>query len=158
LLLGHDDFLSDDQAPWLGLLSYNCSYDIHTFEPNSIALASRTYPDFAIDLSQWSDWCRVWDVPDLSARLSVDVSSPVPVLMFRGDLSPNGDGEWMRTLLRGFPNGQALVFPTLGDDLLETGPPCLSDLRRQFLSDPTTRLDTNACVAQSPPIQFTAPG
>jgi hypothetical protein len=97
-------------------------------------------------------------VPDVSSVVSVDFSTPIPVFIFRGDLSPDGSRDWVQALLRGLPNGQEAIFPTLGEDLLSSGPACLSDLRRQFLADPGARLPVDACVAQSPPIPFTAPG
>jgi hypothetical protein len=90
--------------------------------------------------------------------VSIDVASSVPVFIFRGDVSPIGTSDWMHRLLRGFPNGAGALFPTLGEDLLSNGPACLSDLRRKFLDDPAAHLDTTACVAESPAIQFTAPG
>jgi class 3 adenylate cyclase/pimeloyl-ACP methyl ester carboxylesterase len=158
-LLQHDPYLWDDQAPWGALLSYVCSYHIHTADENGAALAARTHPEFVGDTyAHWPQWCDAWKVPDISSVISVDVASPVPVLAFRGDLSPSGSSDWMRVVLRGFANGHSAIFPTLGDDLLTTGPPCLSDLRRKFLTDPAAPLDTNQCVSQSPVIHFTAPG
>ena len=94
----------------------------------------------------------------MSSVVSVDFSTPIPVFIFRGDLSPEGSADWVDTLSRGLPNGQTAIFPTMGADLLSGGPACLSDLRRQFLADPAARLPIDACVTQSPPIPFTAPG
>jgi len=50
-----------------------------------------------------------------------------------------------------------VTFPTLGDGLLVDGPPCLSDLRREFLAHPTAKLDAAGCAKKSPPIEFVAP-
>ena len=86
------------------------------------------------------------------------VGSSVPVFMARGDLAPVGTSDWIDNLLRALPNGHSAIFPTLGTNLLTDGPPCLSDLRRQFLTDPTGPLDTAPCVGQSPAIAFSAPG
>ena len=94
----------------------------------------------------------------MSAAVSVDFSTPIPVFIFRGDLSPNGTADWVQTLSRGLPNGQTAIFATMGEDLLSSGPACLSDLRREFLDDPDAQLPIDTCVAQSPPIPFTAPG
>jgi hypothetical protein len=158
-LLQHNPYLWDDQAPWGALLSYVCSYHIHTVDQNAAALSDRTHPEFVGDMyAHWPEWCSAWNVPDLSAALSVDVSSPVPVLAFRGDVSPSGSSDWTRTVLRGFANGHSAIFPTLGDDLLTTGPPCLSDLRRKFLADPSAPLDIPRCIAMSPAVHFVAPG
>ena len=105
---------------------------------------------------EWDQWCDAWKVPDISQALSLDVASPVPALLFRGDLSPNGSINWVNLIERGLPNGQSVVFPTLADNLISDGPPCLSDLRRAFLASPTKRLDTAACARQSPPVSFDA--
>jgi len=53
----------------------------------------------------------------------------------------------------------AIVFPTLGSDLLANGPPCLSAIRRAFLLDPIANLTKPAadCAHQSPQITFITP-
>ena len=158
-LLQHDPLLWQDDAPWGAVASDLCSYHIHTSDPNAMALAARTLPEFVGEsATHWTAWCASWDVPDVSSAVSVDFSTPIPVFIFRGDLSPNGSADWVQELLRGLQNGQMAIFPTLGEDLLSSGPACLSDLRRQFLAHPDAPLPTAACVAQSPPIPFTAPG
>ena len=50
------------------------------------------------------------------------------------------------------PAMQIAVFPTLIGDLRQHGPPCLSELRRTFLQDPTKRLGVAAYEKQLPPI------
>ena len=145
-------------APWGALASYFCSYDIHTADPDAIALAARTLPQFRTgDYAHWESWCRVWKVPDVSGTLSTDFAGPVPALLFRGNLSPSGDVRWITGVQRGLSNAQTAVFPTLGNGLTSGGPPCLAELRRTFLADPTAKLATGACVRQSPPISFVAP-
>ncbi len=158
-LLQRDPLLWRDDAPWGAIASYVCSYHIHTTDPHALALAARTWPEFRGDAAtHWTTWCASWDVPDVSSVVSVDFSTPIPVFIFRGDLSPDGSADWVQALLRGLPNGQAAIFPTMGEDLLFSGPACLSDLRRQFLAHPDARLPIDACVAQSPPIPFTGAG
>ena len=96
-------------------------------------------------------------MPDVSDALSNDVVSPVPALLFRGDLTSVGSVDWLRRVQRGLSHDQTVTFPTLGSGLLVNGPPCLSKLRREFLTDPTAKLDTAACSKQSPPIDFVIP-
>ncbi len=91
---------------------------------------------------------------DISSTLDADVVSPVPTLIFRGQVDPQGRNEWVSALQHGLSKAQAVVFPTLGAGLLVTGPPCLSALRRDFLANPTRTLDTAACAQQSPPVQW----
>ena len=78
----------------------------------------------------------------------------VPALFFRGDLNAFGSDDWLRRIQRGLSHVNTVKFPTLGGGLLTGGPPCLSDLRRRFLTNPTARLDTGACAKASPPIRF----
>jgi pimeloyl-ACP methyl ester carboxylesterase len=145
-------------APWGAAASYRCAYDVHTQDPQGEALRADTLPQFVrSDNARWTAWCKAWNVPDVSQRLSQPVVSNVPALFFRGDLSPDGNPNWIPAIARGLSNVQTVVFPTLGTDLLANGPPCLSAIRRQFLANPTATLNTTACEKQSPKIQFLAP-
>jgi class 3 adenylate cyclase/pimeloyl-ACP methyl ester carboxylesterase len=145
-------------APWGTLASYLCAYDVHTEDPNALALEATTNPQFTRAwTAHWPQWCAAWKVPDVSAALSTDVVSPVPALLFRGDLNAFGNAQWMRRIERGLSHAQTVTFPTLGGGLLANGPPCLSHLRTEFLAHPTMKLNTAACAKQSPPINFVAP-
>ncbi|MGO9874588.1 MAG: alpha/beta hydrolase [Acidimicrobiia bacterium] len=145
-------------ATWGASASYTCAYDINTQNVQGETLEAHTLPQFVqADTAQWTQWCNAWNVPDVSAILSQPVVSNVPALFFRGDLSPDGNPNWIPTIARGLSNVQTVIFPTVGSDLLANGPPCLSTLRRQFLANPNATLDTTACEKQSPPIQFVAP-
>jgi class 3 adenylate cyclase len=148
-----------ESAAWGAVASYVCSYDVHTVDTNAAALEAKTLPQFTRALPlPWMTWCRSWKVPDIYPALSADLASPVPALLFRGDLDPYGNDEWLRRVQRGLSRDQTVTFATLGDDLLANGPPCLSNLRREFLANPTAKLDTAACAKQSPAIAFVAPG
>ena len=157
--VAHSDYYSfHSDAPWGSLASYLCAYDVHTAIPAAIALTARTLPQFSGAVgSHWAEWCAAWPVDDVSAQLGREVVSPVPTLLFRGDVSPLGSPSWIREVRRGLSRAQHVEFPTLGDGLLTGGPPCLSDLRRAFLAHPEARLATNSCAKESPPIQFVAP-
>jgi hypothetical protein len=145
-------------APWGAAASYKCAYDINTQDLQGEALEAHTLPQFLrSDNAQWTAWCQAWNVPDVSATLSQPIVSDIPALVFRGDVSPDGNPNWIPTIARGLANVHSVVFPTLGTDLLANGPACLSALRRQFLTDPTATLDTSSCEQQSPKIQFIAP-
>ena len=152
-----DDRLVDD-APWGAQASYYCSYLVHTQDEALQALAAKTLPEFVRSHDMhWSEWCKGWNVPDRSATLGSDMVSNVPLLAFRGNMTPDGNPGWLPKIERGFSAMQSAAFPTLGSGLLENGPPCLSAIRRNFLLDPTVPLDTAACVKQSPPIAFVTP-
>jgi len=148
----------DAYATWGACASYTCAYDLNTQNVQGETLEAHTLPQFVqADTAEWTQWCKAWNVPDVSATLSQPVVSNVPALLFRGDLAPDGNANWIPTIARGLSNVQTVIFPTLGSDLLANGPPCLSALRRQFLANPNATLDTTACEKQSPQIQFVAP-
>ncbi len=129
--------------PWGALASFTCAYEINTQNAQGVALEAHTLPHFAqAQYLHWAQWCKAWNVADVSALLSQSVASNVPTLVFRGDLSPQGNPNWIPELEQGLSQVQSVVFPTLGGDLLSAGPPCLSLIRRQFLASPTRRLDT----------------
>jgi class 3 adenylate cyclase len=155
----NDDYFSwHANAPWGALASFYCSYDVHTFNPAATALSARTLPQFDGGYSDhWATLCKAWRVRDVSEKLSADVASPTPALLFRGDLSPVGSSDWINSLQSRLSKSQSAVFPTLGDGLVSQGPPCLSVMRRTFLADPTADLHTAACVNRSPNIAFQAP-
>jgi class 3 adenylate cyclase/pimeloyl-ACP methyl ester carboxylesterase len=143
-------------APWGGFASYLCAYDRHTEDPQGLAIEARALPQYVgLQPGHWVQWCAGWKVPDISETLSAEVVSDVPTLIFRGDLSPDGNPQWIFKIERGLSKVQTLVFPALGGDLLLNGPPCLSALRRQFLANPHAALATAACEVQ-PPIPFVA--
>jgi class 3 adenylate cyclase len=150
------DGLSPD-APWGAQASYYCAYPVHTQDPDAVELTARKLPQFvrAHDRN-WLEWCRAWPVPDVSTKLSAAIVSPIPALLFRGALAPEGNPSWISAVARGLAHAQTAEFPTLGSDLLATGPPCLSDLRRSFLAHPLRQLPIAACTQQSPPIEFVA--
>jgi len=157
-VLEDDYYAWHANSPWGALASYYCSYDIHTFNPAAIALAARTSPEFDARINErWSAWCRAWPVPDVSDEVSADVASPIPALLFRGDLSPEGSSDWINAVQSRLSNSQSALFPTLGGGLVSQGPPCLSAMRRTFLADPGADLHTAACASRSPKITFQAP-
>jgi hypothetical protein len=148
----------DAGAFWGAAASYICAYDLNTQNVQGETLEAHTLPQFTrAQTAQWTQWCKPWNVPDISSTLSQPVVSNVPALFFRGDLAPDGNPNWIPTIARGLSNVQTIVFPTLGSDLLANGPPCLSTLRREFLANPNTILDTTGCEKHSPRIQFVAP-
>ena len=61
-------------------------------------------------------------------------------------------------LRAGLPHLSVLSFATLpGGALPGDFPACYNDLRRQFVRDPSSRLNTGACERQSPRINFVVP-
>jgi hypothetical protein len=126
---------------------------VHTQDSDAVDLTERSLPQYVRGHDRnWKVWCKAWPVDDVSSRLSEPVVSSVPALLFRGDLAPEGNPTWIPALARSLAHAQTAVFATLGSDLLATGPPCLSDLRRAFLANPLRHLPTAACARQSPPI------
>ncbi len=155
------DYLQTASNPAVigGNLSFFCSYYVHVEDAGASALSQRTYPQFVgtNEKVPWTQWCAQWKVPDVSAQLSQPVNSSVPVLLIRGDIAPIGNSQSMAQITHGLSNATVAEFPSLGGNLLSTGPGCLNSLRQQFLANPNAKLDVAACTRQSPPIQFVAP-
>ena len=145
-------------AAWGAEASYICSYEANLQNPQGEAIQAQTLPQFVrSDDAEWTQWCKAWDVADLSAPMSQTVVSNVPALLFRGDLSPDGNPDWIPAIASRLSNVHSVVFRTLGSDLLASGPPCLSTLRRDFLAHPSAPLDEAGCERQSPRIAFVGP-
>lgn len=141
--------------PWARSLGSWCSYDISTISGGA-SISSDARPALAgVDdgSRQWE--CAAWRVHKISDSAFASVASNVPTLIVEGLLNPMGSHQWTLTLQGGLTHVATLTFPSLGTLLLKNGiPPCLNDLRRAFLADPTKRLDTKACTADSPRINF----
>ena len=91
-----------DTAAWGALASYLSAYDVHTIDQNAATLEADTLPQFTrAQTKPWAQWCQAWKVPDVSGALSAEVASPVPALLFRGDLTPFGSDDWLRRVRRG---------------------------------------------------------
>ena len=99
--------------------------------------------------------CERWAVPEPAH--AADVSSSTPVLVVRGALSPTARVQWVDKVVRRFEHFAVLDFPSLGFEPLVYGPSCLTKIRRDFQSDPTTPLpsqDLRSCEAASPVLTF----
>jgi class 3 adenylate cyclase len=157
--LGFDQHLYQRDYPSAVILSTYCSYDLYTLGLGAAGLSARTRPELSgVYDNSFSTACASWPVPKAPARVFDSVASAVPTLIVDGELYPFTSTRWTSSLQGGFPNAHTMVFATLGTSLLNEGaPPCLNDLRRQFLADPTARIDTDACTRQSPPIDFEVP-
>jgi class 3 adenylate cyclase/pimeloyl-ACP methyl ester carboxylesterase len=150
----YDYYFHQHDYPWARTLSSWCSYHQFTVSQAS-PLSSRTRPELAgVDDGSLQWECAAWPVPKVSASAFASIATAIPTLIVDGALNPFTSRQWPLTLQGGLKNAATLLFPTLGSRLLLWGPPCLNDLRRQFLADPTKHLDTNACTRQSPPINF----
>ena len=154
LALDYDYYFWMPHYPWARTLSAWCSYNRYTVSP-AASLSSRTRPELAGVNDGSLQWeCAAWPVPKVSARAFASVATDIPTMVVDGALNPFTSRQWISTLQGGLKNASILLFPTLASRLLLWGPPCLNDLRRQFLADPTKALDTRACTRRSPPIDF----
>jgi hypothetical protein len=154
LAADYDYYFVSPRYPWARTLSAWCSYDLHTISAG-VAFSSRTRPELAgVDDGSLQWECAAWPVKQVSAEAFASFATDIPTLIVDGELNPFTSRQWASTLQGGMKNAATLVFPTLGSRLLLWGPPCINDLRRLFLADPTKHLNTNACVRQSPPVDF----
>ncbi len=157
VVLYYRDYL-DGSTDWGALLSGVCSYDQYTTS-GARTLSDQAVPDLAgIDDGFLSWACPAWKVPKI-ADIAFDTHTDVPTLLVSGDLAPNSDQAWPGQFQQSLAHATVVEFPTLNAQLLVNNqPPCLGDLRRQFLDNPSASLDVAGCTRQSPPIQFVAGG
>ena len=145
-------------------LSTSCSYDKYTLSQGR-DLSKQTRPELAgIDDGTLKWECNAWPVPRTPDALFTDFVSAVPTLIVQGDLACGSRHHRERRILQsGLSNSTLLLFPTLGtgtggSGLLADGvPPCLNDLRRVFLDDPSQHLNGAACTGQARQSTSSAP-
>jgi pimeloyl-ACP methyl ester carboxylesterase len=143
---------------WGVQLSEQCSYEADTVDRTSTALTRQAVPQFSkVDDQALEELCAAWPVKQVDEIAFAEPSSTVPTLIVTPTLLPGADPQWSDIFRRGLPNATVLTFPTLDGAILAKGdPPCLAAIRRAFLADPTTAIDTVACESQTPPIHFLA--
>lgn len=142
--------------PWAAALDEWCTHDLPIRVPTN---SSQTRPELAgLDdgFLQWA--CAAWSVPQAPDSTFQSVASSTPTLLIVTSLDAFASPKDAETLAADLPNSHLIAFPTLGWETLNyDSPPCLTQLRRTFLANPTQHLDTAACEKQSPPINFVTP-
>jgi len=146
----------DRAAPYLAL---TCSYDL---EPSQTASVSDvTLAQFAgANDAAFKPVCDAFDVPSVFDDLSHPLMSDVPVLFATGGLSISGVNGWAEEMAPMLGTATVVDFPTMSEDLPYSPPPCLRDLRKDFVIDPTAKIDQkriDKCEKESPPVEFVAP-
>jgi hypothetical protein len=102
--------------------------------------------------------CDAWGVSPRQPAAFAPMSSDVPTLVVEQQLDPRADPDAPAALRAGLSHLEVLSFPTLpGGTAPGEFPSCYNDLRRQFVRDPGSRLDTLACSRRSPRIDFLVP-
>lgn len=134
-------------------LSYMCSYDA---DPNRTAeISAGASPEFAgANETSFAPMCDAWDVPSRYDHLSGPLVGDVPVLIAQGGISVSGVNHWGDEMAAQLDDATLLRFPTLSADLAYSPPPCLRQLRNEFIVDHDIRDDVSSCEEQSPEIEF----
>jgi class 3 adenylate cyclase len=149
----------DPTFDWGAQLSGMCSYDQYTLDGGR-TLSDGAVPELAGADDGFPSWaCPAWKVDKIAQVAFDDDHSDIPMLVVNGDLAQNADQSWPQMFQQLHPQAIVADFPTLNAFLLSSNvPPCLGDLRRHFLDNPSAPLDVAECTRQSPPIQFVAGG
>ncbi len=155
-LVYNDNGVGPPANPWALFQSQECSYDLHTVSASaSLSVqALSAFAGVAMDQPLEKTLCKTWKSAPLPDFYFDGVASLVPTLIVRGSLSPYGDDTFPNMAKQSLQSATIGLFPTLDENALKTGPPCLNVLRRQFLADPSAHLNMAKCTAQSPPIDF----
>lgn len=138
-------------------LSLTCSYDAELNRTAEIGDAAQARFAGANEPS-FGRMCTSWGVPSVMARMSRPLDVDVPVLFAEGGLAAAGVNGWSESMAQMLPRATVARFPTVSEDLVFDPPPCLREMRRDFLEDPTRELDVESCESASPPIDFTGTG
>jgi pimeloyl-ACP methyl ester carboxylesterase len=144
--------------PWGGFMSRMCSYEIHTRSAGAV-LAATTRPELAgYDDPAFRWTCAAWQVPEVQQAAFAAVSSDAPTLIVGQQLDPRWQPDAASQLRAGLTHVSVLSFPTLpGGATPGDFPTCYGDLRRQFVRDPSSSLDTESCARRSPRVGFVVP-
>ena len=112
----------------------------------------------SLGLEPPSDMCSNWG-PSRSSRS--DRATPpstggVPTLILAPDLSPYTSPKWADDTARSFGGASVVHLPHLTNDPLRNGPPCVGEIRTQFLEHPDRPVNGTDCRRAIQPLQFGA--
>jgi hypothetical protein len=141
-------------ATLLGLL---CSYDAEPSRTSEISAATEARFAGANDPA-FVQVCAEMEIPSVFQPLSHPLDVDVPVFIAEGGLFAGGVHGWGKELASVLPDATVLTFPTRSSELAYAPPPCLRDLRNEFVVDPGPVEGGEDCVAQSEPIEFVGTG
>jgi pimeloyl-ACP methyl ester carboxylesterase len=150
------NFFIRDQAPSAAFLSITCSYDARLNRTAEISDAARRQFSGANEPT-FGRMCESWGVPSVYDQLSRPLDVDLPVLLASGDLSVSGVNDWAGSLAGTLSDATVVRVPTMSEDLAFAPPPCLGDLRRDFVADPGAPLDVAGCERDVPAIEFVGP-
>jgi 4-diphosphocytidyl-2C-methyl-D-erythritol kinase len=97
------------------------------------------------------------EVPSVFESLSHPLDVDVPVFIAEGGLFVGGVNGWGEQLASLLEEATVLTFPTRSAELAYAPPPCLRELRNEFVVDPGPVEGGEECEKQSEPIEFVAP-
>ena len=150
------NFFIRDQAPSAAFLSITCSYDARLNRTAEISDAARRQFSGANEPT-FGRMCESWGVPSVYDQLSRPLDVDLPVLLASGDLSVSGVNDWAGSLADTLSDVTVVRVPTMSEDLAFAPPPCLQELRRDFVADPGAPLDVSGCERDVPAIEFVGP-
>lgn len=150
------NFFVREPSSSAAFLSITCSYDARLNRTAEISDA--TMQQFAgANEPTFGRMCQSWGVPSVYGELSRPLEIDVPVFLASGGLSVSGVNDWAASMAASLPTAVVVQIPTMSEDLVFSPPPCLRNLRRDFVADPTRRMDVGACERTAPRIEFTGP-
>ncbi|MEZ5237592.1 MAG: hypothetical protein R2716_01060 [Microthrixaceae bacterium] len=134
-------------------LSFRCSYDAQPARVGEAISESGAYVPGAGSVGS-PDMCDVWGVESMYGALSQELLPDVPVLVAEGGLAAAGVHDWGAALTERSDTAVLVRFDTLGEDLVFDPPPCLAEMRKDFIVDPLSVSGIAECERESPPIEW----
>jgi pimeloyl-ACP methyl ester carboxylesterase len=144
----------DAAAPRGLFLSLLCTESIPKVDPAAIpaATAATFVGDFPIRAQLRV--CGEWPRANLPEGFWKPVHAAVPLLALVGALDHTTPPRYAQSIVRGFPNGRAIVLPGRGHNDIDS---CVAGLIESFVRDGRSQAVDAACAAREEPLRFRMP-
>ncbi len=144
------------EYPWGAYFSEFCEDEEQALDRLALQAAAGSYPLFRFFANDpFLELCPRWPTkPGTAASPGRETTIKAPALILTGALNPYVPPAYTEEAAKVFKDATVAVFPSLPDDVVYAGPPCIAELRLAFLRDPKAQLDIDGCKAQVPPIAF----
>jgi pimeloyl-ACP methyl ester carboxylesterase len=140
------------EASWGALFSRTCIDDAPSVGQDGLKVEAESEPQLAFVADDpLLDVCTVWSAKPPVARAPAPASTPTLVL--QGDLDPFTSRAWADQAARAFVRASIVLLPHFGK-VDSVAARCVTEMRQQFLAEPTRRIAAEPCVRSIPPIRF----
>ncbi|NJN81766.1 MAG: alpha/beta hydrolase [Caldilineaceae bacterium] len=132
-----------------------CSEEVDSFSlrPALEGVRPRFARDAQVELGEYADNCRIWEVAALSAEVDEAVVSDVPALLLSGRFDPITPPANADRVAQTLANSYTFTDPLGGHGVALNANPCVDGLVADFLAQPM-RAPASDCLADDPSPNF----